>query len=134
MKKIIATLIAAALICTSVLFAACSKKGKEPSGTEGDTHELIVTDAVQTENSSGTTEEAESPVSDMPSQTPSAYLTETPDAIDNTASSAPDQTPSAVVTENPGATEGGTQAIEDGGDVIITVPSGQTSGGLGGNP
>lgn len=114
MNRIIAALMAA-LICMVGVFAACSNKDSGTSGTEGPTQNPTETNMAVTEPAS-------------------SDATQIPDNTDVSASDTPVQTPSAGATASPDETEDGSTAIEDGGDIIITVPSGQASGGIGDNP
>lgn len=113
MKRIVIALALAALMCMAAVFAACAGKDEK-------------------DNSGGDSTPA-------PSE---QALTEDPTALPEgvTEGTQPtegaENTPGADSTEQVENTEesSGTIITDDEGDVIIVVPSGQGSGGLGGNP
>jgi cytoskeletal protein RodZ len=134
MKRIIAALTVAALICMAIVFAACT--GTDCGGNRD--NEKPTQSPAETGSPTADTTEApdntEASASETAVQTPSAETTESPDNTDISTANTPAPTPTADESDSPDETEGGSAAIDDGGDIIITVPTGQTPGGIGGNP
>lgn len=119
MKRIVIALALAALMCMAAVFAACAGKDEK-------------------DNSGGdpTPAPSEQTLTEDPTALPEG-VTEAPVVTEDTQPTGQaDATPGADSTEQAENTEesSGTIITDDEGDVIIVVPSGQGSGGLGGNP
>lgn len=115
MRNKISFILIAALILL-LCFAGCGK-GNTP---------------VQPTEAPGVSDEPENALTEAPITESVPGETEQPDET-----AAPEQTEDAAATDDPESTENteeGASLIEDGGEIVITVPSGQGSGGLGGNP
>lgn len=154
MKKILSILLILCLAATVFLAVACGNK--DDDGSEEPTAEPGVTDQTN-ENGEGGTEgdPSGSEAAVAPDTTDGAVDTAQPGETDSADTSAapggegqPGATPDAGKTDDPaqpGETDSaddpsstddsgeGASIIEDDGNVTIVVPSGQGSGGIGGN-